>query len=72
MRELFIFRPRCDDAAAAAAAGGTVDKVIAGLFVILFFIGCAYVGWTAGRAYPLWLVLFFLSLAALVILDRRR
>jgi len=49
-----------------------VEKVIVGLFVILFFIGCAYVGWVAGRTYPWWLVPFFFSLVALVLLDRRR
>ncbi|HTK04992.1 MAG TPA: hypothetical protein VL500_05380 [Candidatus Eisenbacteria bacterium] len=49
-----------------------MDKVIIGLFVVLFFIGCAYAGWVAGSTLPWWVVLFFFSLVALVMLDRRR
>jgi hypothetical protein len=49
-----------------------VDKALVGLVSVLFFIGCAYAGWYAGRNFPWWIVLFFFSLAALVLLDRRR
>lgn len=51
---------------------GAVDKMLACIGVGLFFLGCAYVGWYAGRTFPWWLVAFFFSLVALVFLDRRR
>lgn len=49
-----------------------MDGVIAIVFIALFFIGCAWIGWTIGSAGSGWLVLFLVSLAALVLLDQRR
>ena len=49
-----------------------VDKVLTCIGVGLFFLGCAYVGWYAGRTFPWWLVVLFFSLVALVFLDRQR
>lgn len=49
-----------------------MEKFVYAVLIALFFIGCAYAGWYAGQRFPWWLVLFCLSLAALVVLDRRR
>lgn len=70
---LFFFRGRCDHARSRKAARRlVVDGVIVIVFIALFFIGCAWIGWTIGTAGSGWIVLFLVSLAAIVLLDRRR
>lgn len=49
-----------------------MDGIIASVVIALFFIGCAWFGWIVGSTGSGWLVLFLVSLAALVLLDQRR
>ncbi|MEY4744262.1 MAG: hypothetical protein RL272_207 [Candidatus Parcubacteria bacterium] len=58
--------------AALRHAEDPVDGLLIPVFIALFFIGCAWIGWTLGSTGSGWLVLFLVSLAAIMLLDRRR
>lgn len=49
-----------------------VDKALVGFFALLFFLGCAYAGWLAGRTFPMWILALFFGLAGLALLGSRR
>lgn len=49
-----------------------MDKALVGFFALLFFLGCAYAGWLAGRTFPMWILALFFGLAGLALLGSRR